>query len=98
MNWPLNEFQTVLAASWKPLPDSPGGTGLFADKVFADLFDVLAPGSRQLQFGGFQVKGERHAERRWNQGLILRRGLIGRAVLRGIQTTERKFVAVEDFI
>ena len=85
------------AATGMPLPDSPRVAGLFADEVFADLFDVLAPRRRQLQFFGFQVERERHAERRRDQGLVLRRGLIGRAVLRGVPATEGQFVAVEDF-
>ena len=87
----------MLAASGMALPDSPRVAGLFADEVFADLFDVLAPRRRQLQFLGFQVEGEGHAERRRDQGLVLRRGLIGRAVLRGVPATEGQFVAVEDF-
>jgi hypothetical protein len=91
--------QATRAATGMTLPDFPRVAGLLADEIFADLFDVLAPRRRQLKFLGFEIEGKRHAERRRDQGLILRRGLIGRAVLCGFtgQRTEGQFVAVEDF-
>ena len=37
------ERQAMLAATGMPLPDSPWAACLFADEIFADLLDVLAP-------------------------------------------------------
>ena len=57
---------------------------------------VLPPRRRDLSSVASRSTRERHAEGRRNQGLVLGRRLVGRAILSGVPATQGEFVAVED--